>query len=233
MNDIVGELMPYELRSDNTITLLLLVGFVITTIAFGHTQRSSLQQLGGFFRISRNDVGRKKTASEIRFQLFLALQTCLQMGILTYFAIVKSAPDMAAVAKRYDMIAIFSAVFLFYFLAKTLLYTIVNNTFFSHRQNREWLDSFLLLTDMEGLLMFLTVVISVYLDTGMEHITNSVITILIVVKILVIYKCFVIFFKRAAKVLQFILYLCTLEAIPLLLLWVVLVATGSYLTTNY
>jgi hypothetical protein len=50
----------------------------------------------------------------------------------------------------------------------------------------------------------------------MQNVVYIFIFILILTKILTIYKCWTIFFRQMSGFLQIILYLCALEIIPLL-----------------
>ena len=71
--------------------------------------------------------------------------------------------------------------------------------------------------------------IRVYCDARI----NVSLIVLIIVKILVLFKCFLIFFRQSVVKLQIILYFCTLEIIPLLLLWVAMVYTANSLKINF
>ena len=66
-----------------------------------------------------------------------------------------------------------------------------------------------------------------------ECVMYYVIFAVIIVKMMTIYKCYIIFFRRNVVHLQIILYFCTLEMIPLLAFWGVLVITANYLKINF
>ena len=57
--------------------------------------------------------------------------------------------------------------------------------------------------------------------------------VLMVVKLLLFYKCFIIFFKRLGSFLQFFLYFCALEVVPLALLWGGMLLMSRFLIYNY
>ncbi|MDE5987693.1 MAG: DUF4271 domain-containing protein, partial [Prevotella sp.] len=57
--------------------------------------------------------------------------------------------------------------------------------------------------------------------------------IIIFVKLLLFYKCFLIFFKKKGAFLQIFLYFCTLEIVPPLILWGILITIANYLKVNY
>jgi hypothetical protein len=57
--------------------------------------------------------------------------------------------------------------------------------------------------------------------------------VLIIVKIMTFYKCYIIFFRQNVVSLQIILYLCALEIVPLLALWKILDFTANSLKINF
>ena len=58
------------------------------------------------------------------------------------------------------------------------------------------------------------------------------IIVLSIIKILTIFKSYIIFFSRNVVKLQIILYFCALEMVPLLFLWSILNATANMLKIN-
>ncbi len=229
-----GTPLSYELRFDDTLTLLLLAGFVVTTVALGYTKRFVLWQLKNFFHVQRNDAGRVSQSSvEFRCQLLLLLHTCLQLSVLLYICTIDGSNLSLSPEARHKMLAFFAVAIVGYFAARFLIYTIVNSVFFDARGNREWLRSLLFVSATEGVLISPLVLVSVYLDLSVAAATNSVITVLALVKMLLAIKCYSIFFRQRAGFLQFFLYLCALEAVPLFLAWLGLAAIGNNVILNY
>ena len=73
----------------------------------------------------------------------------------------------------------------------------------------------------------------VYFDMETKNVITYLIIVLILVKILTFYKCFVIFFRRIGVYLQIFLYFCTLEIVPMAAFWGILILTGKLLKGNY
>ena len=95
------------------------------------------------------------------------------------------------------------------------------------------MHSFLFISSAEGILMFPIMMMMGYFDIPIKSAAIYVAIVLIIIKILTFYKCFVIFFSRIVVKLQIILYFCALEMVPLLFVWSILNATANMLKINF
>ena len=231
---VTGMSVPYNIHNDDVITSLLLVLFVMAVIAFSNTRQFVIRQTKNFFSTHREGLTEiTETAVEIRFQTFLGFLNCLLIALLFYFYALNTISDTYILSSQYTLIAICLAISSAYFLSKILLYSLVNNVFFDGKKNRQWLKSFLYIYSMEGALFFPVFILWAYFGLSIQSAAIYVVIVLIIVKILVLFKCFLIFFRQSVVKLQIILYFCTLEIIPLLLFWVAMVYTANSLKINF
>ncbi len=229
---IAGDPVPYTVRNDNAITCMLIFCFVMALVSFAHSRQYILRQLKDFFYIPRSSKSSDEDPSN-RFQLFLSLQTCLLLAITYYFYITHYVTDTFVLDTPYEIIGIFFGVFIAYFIAKNIVYSIVNNVFFSSKKNRHWIWTLTFITALEGIALFPAVMLQVYFNLPMQNVVYYFIFILVLTKILTFYKCWVIFFRQISVYLQIILYLCALEIIPLLSLVGILVLITDRLKVNF
>ena len=231
---VAGDPVPYSAHNDNIITSLLLLCFVLAVIAFANARGFLERQAKRFFYQPHGDTTEiLETSNELRFQGFLVLLTSILLSLLFYFYTLTHFSDTFTLSSQYYLIAIYLAVTVGYFLVKTLLYTWVNLTFFGGKKNGQWLKSMLFITSLEGVLLFPAVVLQAYFSLAGENVEIYFIIVLIIVKLLTIYKCYTIFFRQNVVRLQIILYFCTLEIIPLLAFWGALVITANNLKINF
>ena len=99
-----------------------------------------------------------------------------------------------------------------------MAYSVVNNIFFGSKKSLQWNKTFLLLVAVEGLLMFPIVMVLVYFGLEVVDMAFFFLFVLFLNKMLVFYKEWGIFFKQNPFGLQFFLYFCALEIVPLLAL---------------
>jgi hypothetical protein len=216
---VAGDPIPYVMANDNIITCLLLFCFVVTMMAFSFSRNLIVRNIKNFFYIPKTGTTQKTTTSEVQALFFFVCQTALLLSLLYFFYVKTYVADTFILSDEYLFIGIIFLIIIGYFCTKQILYTWVNLTFSDGKKNRQWHYTFLFLTAMEGGLLFPSVLLLTYFDAAPQTIINYFIIILILVKILAFYKCYVIFFRQNRLFLQIILYFCALEIIPMIALW--------------
>lgn len=231
---VAGDPVPYTLRGDDMITGLLLMCFILVIVSLSNSRRFIVRQLKDFLYVPRSGTSTiTETTSEVRFQCFLVLQTCLQFAIFQYFYTQNYIGGTFVLASQYHLIAIYFSMFAGYFLLKGLLYMIVNTVLLDGKKNLQWMKSLLFITSTEGVLLLPVVLLQVYFDLEIQNVVIYFIAVLILVKFLTFYKCYFIFFRRSGVFLQIILYFCALEIVPIAAFWGALVITGNHLKINF
>lgn len=232
-NGVLGDPAPYSVSNDNTVAGTLLVCFALAMIAASMSSNFIVRQIKSLFHMPHRRTMVSETAYEVRFQLFLVLQTALLFSI-TYYLYTRSLTGGAYILdSQLAIVGIYLAVFLCYFLIKYLLYSLVNWVYFDRKSNSQWTRLCLFLTSAEGVLTFPVVLLLIYFHLSVHYTLIYVVSVIAIIKILTFYQGFVIFFRRTAAGLQIILYFCALELMPLTALLGILTYTGNYLTINY
>lgn len=230
---VAGDPVPYTIADDNLITSLLLGCFILAMISFAKSRRFITRQAKNFFYEPRSNSSTvTETSGELRFQLFLLLQTCLLSSILYFFYTRATTGDTFNV-EYYQIIGIYTGIVAAYFLFKIILYWFSCWVFFDKNNFDRWIKTYLFMTSIEGLLLFPLVMLQAYFDLSMESAVTYVAIVVILVKLMAFYKSFIIFFHRKGVSLQIFLYFCALEIMPLLAVWGVLTVTNSYLKINF
>ena len=231
---VAGDPVPYNVHSDNIITSLLLLCFILAVVAFANAKSFILRQCKSFFYQSHGETTEiVETANELRFQVFLMFLTSILLALLFYFYTINHFGDTFVLDSLYYLIAIYLAIVISYFVFKTLLYSLINIVFFDGKRNGQWIKSWLFITSIEGTLLFPLVILQAYFGLSQENVEYSFVFVLSIVKIMTIYKEYAIFFKRNVVKLQIILYFCTLEIVPLLAFWGALMFTANSLKINF
>lgn len=230
----MGDPIPYSVRGDDLITLLLLTSFVLAVVAYSNVRGFIMRQAKKFFYTPHDGATTvTETATEVRFQGFIVFLSSLMIATLFYFYSLHYYGDSYILHSQYYLILIFWVIILFYFLLKGLLYFVVNRVFFESKKNEQWAKSVLFIIAMEGILLFPAVIMAPYFGLPIQSVGIYFAIVLVFIKILTFYKCFVIFFRQNVFGLQIILYLCALEIVPLLALWGALDITANNLKINF
>lgn len=231
---VAGDPVPYTLRGDNTMTLILLFCFMLFIISVANSKRFIVRQTKHFFFLphtSGDAMG--ETSGELRFQLFLAMLDCLLWAIAAYLYATEVIVQSFVLPNDFLLVALlFAAVMLFYLL-KAVLYSAVNLVFFDDKINLRWMKSQLFITAAQGVILFPVVLLQVYFELPLQNAAYCCGIILLMTKILTFYKCWLIFFRRKGGFLQTFLYFCALEIVPLLVFGGAMLQIINILKVNF
>lgn len=230
---VAGDPVPYTVAGDNLITSILLACFLLAMLAFARSHNFILRQAKSFFSPPRRQFSDiTETTGELRFQIFLGLQTCLLLGLFFFFFTRGHDPLLVDIP-QWAQIGFYTAVLIAYFVVKLMLYALTGWTFFSSQKNEQWVKSFLFLISVEGILLFPAAMLASYFNISLDTTFVYTLVLLIAVKLLSLYKSSVIFFTGNHFILQNFLYFCTLEVVPAGALWAALALANEYLRINF
>jgi hypothetical protein len=230
---VAGDPINYSISGDNVITTLLLVCFMMAVISIANARGFIIRQAKSLVWLGESTSDVSETTNELRFQTFLAFLTCTHIALLCYLYTIGLFGDTCVLKSKYYLRAIFLALITGYFLLKLALYSIVNMVFFGGKRNVQWMKSFLFITSLEGALLFPVFLLQAYMGLALEYVMILAAVAFVIVKILTIFRAYVIFFRRNVASSQIILYFCTLEAIPLFVFWAALELVANSLKINF
>ena len=231
---VAGDPVPYTIRGDNTLTALLIGCFIIAMIAFANSRRFFVHEAKYFFREpNSNTTEMTETSAEVRYQAFFVLLTCLLLSVISFLYTLECVADTFVLSSQYQLLGIFFGIFAAYFIVKMLVYWFVNSVFFGRKKSVRWLKSLLFAASVEGAALFPLVLLQSYFDLSIQKAVIYVAFVIILSKVMLLYKSFVMFFRHKNFFLQIILYFCALEIMPLLSLGGILVKVVDYLKINF
>ena len=231
---VAGDPIPYTIHGDNVISLLLLVAFLMAVVSVANVKDFIIRQVKSFiYWDSGSQLELWETGLELKFQLFLMALTGFLIALLFFYYSIERYGETNVLSSQYLLLGIYAGMTVAYFLVKTLLYTWVNNVFFDGKRNVQWMKSFLFITSLEGALLFPVFLLQAYMGLALEYVMILAAVAFVIVKILTIFRAYVIFFRRNVASSQIILYFCTLEAIPLFVFWAALELVANSLKINF
>ncbi|MDR0940528.1 MAG: DUF4271 domain-containing protein [Mediterranea sp.] len=229
--DTVGIPLSYSPRDDNAIALVLLACLVLSAIALARSKGLLSRQAKDLVRHrERTSIFDNSTADDVRYLMMLVLQTCVLSGVILF---IYFWGEPAVTPRRtlppILLLGIYAACVLAYFMLKWVVYLFLGWIFFDDGRMRSWLESYFTLIYYSGFLLFPFLLFQVYLGftPGNMLIISGVI--LILAKILMLYKWFRLFFVGFNSLFLLILYFCALEILPCLLLYKGMVQMNSVL----
>ena len=232
-NGVAGDPVPYAIHNDHIITGILICSFLLIMFALSRISSFMINQAKHFLYMPKVEQEYTETGTEVKFQLGFSVITSLYYALLFYFYATRRIADTFILSSEYAILGIYFGTMVGYFVIKGILYTIVNNVFFSPKKNLQFLGTLLFIVAIEGVCLFPLVLLLAYFQFSMQNAIIYCIFILTLAKILTFYKSYTIFFKQNRLFLQNILYFCALEMVPLVMIWSGLVGITYILKVNY
>jgi len=231
---VAGETVPYTVRGDNAMSLILFLSFISMVISASGSRGFLLKQLKSIFYVPKNyGAWMSETSAELRFQFFMVILTSLLYSVLILYYCTRYVSDTFVVDSYYQLTAIFLCMTFGYFIAKAILYSVVNSVYFGMKKNLQWIKSQLFVTSSEGMLLFPIVLLLSFFNLNVKAAIISALIVLFLVKTLTFFKSYIIFFRRKGLFLQNILYFCALEIVPLAAFGGFVAMMSNYLKINF
>ena len=216
---VAGDPVPETLSNDSLISGLLILCFLLMTLAFSRISGFFGRQIKDFFYLQKGEHSVEETGDEINFQIIFSIITCFTCSLLYYLYVLTMVDNTFVFSTEHLLLGVIFLVMAAYFLLKFLLYTIVNNVMFDGSRNKKFLTSLIFLISMEGVLLFPVLLLCTYFQFPIHNAAIYTFLVVFFFKILIFYKTYVIFFAQKALYVQIFLYFCALEMVPLLSLW--------------
>ena len=202
---------------DSPLLAVLLCFVVIVLLNYHHCNRmfKNLQEdLIGVRR--RANAFDDHTANEVRVSFILILQLCVCQSLLLFYHFNPISATIEVINEKLLWITL-CTVGLYVF--QTISYAVVGNVFADKSATRLWLRGYNISASITSLiLVFPAFFATFYPSTAKVMIIIGLIAFLMV-KMMFIVKGFRIFYDKFYTLLYFILYLCTLEIIPLIVIY--------------
>lgn len=106
-----------------------------------------------------------------------------------------------------------------YWLLQWIAYLIIGHTFTTPAGANLWLQGFKACSGLLGLVLFPLALVGVFYPTGLTWVLTASLTLYFSARVLFIFKGIRIFSARRTYYILFLYYLCSVEIVPLLLLW--------------
>ncbi len=230
---LAGDPIPYSIAGDNVMTSLLLLCLMSTLVLVSVFRNFFGWQLKEFFYgMTSSSASIDETSNEVRMQLFICAQGCFLYAVV-YFLYLKTYVTETFTIEQYQMIGLLSGMFAGYFLLKSAIYSFVNWVFFDDEKKRQWRRASLFITTFQATLLLPIVLVMSYFDMSFRNTGITLCVLLLCFKLLTIYKQQKIFFSQKGQLLGFFLYFCTLELVPLFMMWNALTIVSGSLKINF
>lgn len=216
------DIKPQTLRDDNILGTIIILCIVLLSALIHGTRTYLAQQAGSFFLTpNRGDLHHNDNATPGIAHILLTYLLIITTGSILLLNYAQGNYNLFLChITQYSLLAIYTALFTAFFLLKWVLSAFINWIFFDKTSRQEWRNSynFLLLSETTILLPIIT--LGIYLRIAPENLLCTCILVELLFKIALLYKTQNTFLLKIYCFLHLLSYLCALEIIPLLMLWV-------------
>ena len=230
-----GTPRAYLLWRDEWVVLFVLMCFVLLTMIQKRIRKQFSAEAKEFFLPSRSSAKKDKLDSdrEQLIPLLMALILSIMGGLGMFMYTQKKMHLFLGQTSPYKLIGIYIGIWALYFLFKSLLTSFINWIFFDKTKREEWKRSSFFLFSVESLVFFGVIISTIFLNLSPAIPLWIILTIGLVVKLLHLYKTFLIFFPKFYGTLHLIVYFCTLEIMPLLAVLKILIRVTDELIVKF
>ncbi|MBR1889664.1 MAG: DUF4271 domain-containing protein [Alloprevotella sp.] len=225
-----AERQAYSVSGDDYITGILLTSTFLTAYVIIHGKKflHDHNLIPSFHRKPAQDTN-VRTSLEIQGQMFLILATCFTLGIIATSFIERTQPDFSLPGTPYGLLIGSTLFFLSFYVAKIAFYGFVNGTFFDKATVIMWNDTYLFSIFLQGVLLLPLTLLVIYSKLPLDILMVAWIVMIVVAKVFLFGQAFGVFPVKKKAYLHILLYLCSVELIPPILLW----HTLTYLVNTF
>lgn len=222
---VAAPVQPYSgspLHDTGSMALFLIaIFFVVINYRSGHKYFENF--IHNMFAVSRRvNIFEDHTIEESKSMFALIFNTCVMEGLLLYYGITYYypglAPHMHAHVFRY--VGVLVAITCVFYGAQWLLYKFLGFVFTQNGgiDTNSWIDGFNASQSLLGLLLLPITIITLVYPSTIKWTIFIAITLYFLARIVFISKGFRIFFNNLSLSVYFILYLCSAEIVPQVLI---------------
>ncbi|MDE6286589.1 MAG: DUF4271 domain-containing protein [Muribaculaceae bacterium] len=195
---------------------VLAVLFVACLLVYSYFGRAMAESVNDLWSLrSRENAFDDTAAGRRRVQWVLALQYAAYVGLLLY-SIVDPVPEADSPMAMRHILAMMTVAG-GYYVFQLGVYNVLAYTFAPDAvAGRRWVDGFQASQGITGLVLAVPVLAMVFYPDAVTECMTAAVTVYFLGRVIFIIKGFRIFYTGYTSLVYFILYLCTLEIVPVL-----------------
>jgi len=214
---------PRPMQPGNRSGFLLLIALMAVVMTFNFRHFGRVLRIYGKevwrLRGGRDNVFDEHTAADTRVLILLLMQCVICTGILVCAAVCRL--DLAQPRAMTGLaVGGVTAICAAYYMLELCAYSAVGYAFSTPTGRREWLRGFNSSQALLGIGLILPAVLAVFYPPLTQLAVAAAAVLYVCARILFIIKGFRIFYDNIGSLLYFILYLCTLEIVPVVFVYI-------------
>lgn len=225
----------YHAMQDNMVGSIIILCFILISVIIHRAHTFLAHQAHCFFLQPNNKTGNTDAATSIGpgYMILAHIALSATGGLLFFHYAQEQYNLFLCPFSHYILLGIYIGITALFLVAKRALSGFINWIFFDKTSRHEWRLSYNFLLVIETAMMLALTAVTAFMHLTPEVILTSTIVLIGAFKITLLYKAYNTFLFKIYGFLHLLSYLCALEIIPLLALWVICDGITEHLTTIF
>ena len=205
-----------------------------TLFILSKTRRYFYQRIHDFFMV--HGPVRKfivNTVGDARSVGMLVIQTAVFSAILFFGYFIHTNAVLAKTIPIYVLLAIYALMGVIYFFTKWAVYSFLGWVFFTRKETDIFINAYTTVFFLMGFVLYPVVLLIIFSHLPSSDVAIIGLYLLILAKILILYKWLKLFSQKLFRYLLLILYFCALEIIPCIIFSVSMIQMNNMLIKNF
>lgn len=203
---------------DSGVLSLLIGVFILLAVNFRHYSTFLKNFSYDLWSVRRTDnTFTVRTVSETGIQMSVVLLACICEGIIINAAM--SSSGISTFLPLFPEIAALTVLAVLYYLWQLAAYRLVGYVFIDRLSARQWIKGFNASQALLGISLVVPALVVLFNPKLSEEVIAVGIICYVIARLIFIFKGFRLFYDNFGSLLYFILYLCTLEIVPLVIIF--------------
>lgn len=207
---------PYSVAGDDIVVGGIFLMVLVMSIIMYRERSIIFSRVKEFFATKRSysDANVNENNHEVYTVFFLTSISALSLSLIAFDYIDKKLGFEPVLGIPYWLFAVGYVLFVSFVYVKAWLYALVNWTFFDSKTGDKWMAGYMLLTALTSFLILPISLVALYVPNGAEIAKWGFAFLLFLYELLLLFKMFVNFESKNYGYLLIILYFCSVELIP-------------------
>jgi hypothetical protein len=209
----VGTPHPSVPQSESWVFIVLLALFFLLAYAVSNSGSLISETAKNFFQVKeRSSIFSKATVNDFKIRLFIII---FSIGVISLFVFYQ-LHNPESPFRILQFCFVLAVTFLF-FGVKVLIFDLLGYVFIETSNLKMGKEAYFNIVSFLGMTLFPLLVVQIYIPYNLDNTIETISLIVCILGfILVIFKLFQIFFHKIVASFYILLYLCTLEILPLI-----------------
>ncbi len=236
MLTVRGIPLPPPVMDRNAVILVLLCCCFLTLAVFTRCRATLAEDIRTFLLQNgrtRNSLFNPSSTANRRLLSLIVPEACILTAVFIYFVLHAIHPDRTPHRPFLLWVGLCGACCLLYVLVKRLAYAVIGWTFIERSRVGTWMQAYAIILRLTSLVMLPATLVIALLDAGPAVTVCVGLSLLVLVKLLILFKWIKLFCNKPYGYIPICVYFCALEIIPIFYMAIGIMKLNEFVVFNF